>query len=295
MKISRYRLIVLAAVLMLTAACVTTPPVLPPIGEGGPQLPGKFVWFDLITDDLAATRSFYSQVFGWQFRDAAPGSQGYLLIHNADRDIGGAILHKQASAKVGGARWLALISVADMEQALRRVEQQGGKVVAPPKTIARRGTHALVRDAEGAYFGVLRSDSGDPADTPVADGDFFWADLLAREPARAAEFYRGVTGYEVSAEHIGRGIDRIVLSSGGYARAGIAPLPAAVKQAGWLPYVLVADVAGTVKKVTGAGGRVLVEPRADLLDGNLAVIADPRGGVLGVVNWIAPERNGGTP
>ena len=295
MKTPRYRLAVLAALLMLTAACATTPPVLPPIGDGGPPLPGKFVWFDLITDDLIATRSFYSQVFGWQFRDAAPDSSDYVLIHNANRDIGGAVLHKQASAKVGGARWLALISVADMDQALRRVEQQGGKVVAPPKAVPRRGTHALVRDAEGAYFGLLRSDSGDPADKPVDDGDFFWADLLAREPAHAAEFYRAVAGYDVSNEQIGRGIDRIVLSSGGYARAGIAPLPAAVKQPGWLPYVLVADVPGTVKKVSAAGGRVLVEPRAELLDGNLAVIADPRGGVLGIVNWIAPGKNGGTP
>jgi hypothetical protein len=30
---------------------------------------------------------------------------------------------------------------------------------------------------------------------------------------------------------------------------------------------------------------VLVAPKPDLLDGNVAVIADPLGAVLGVVNW----------
>jgi predicted enzyme related to lactoylglutathione lyase len=80
-------------------------------------------------------------------------------------------------------------------------------------------------------------------------------------------------------------VKRAVLASGGYARAGIAPLPASVKQPGWLPYVLVNDVAATLAKVRAAGGRVLVEPRAELLDDNLAVIADPSGGVIGIVNW----------
>lgn len=293
MKTYLYRIFVSGVLLALMTACATSPTV-PPLGNGGPNLPGKFVWFDLVTDDLAATRGFYGAVFGWQFRDAG-SSSGYTIIQHAGRDIGGALRHEQAVGKTGGARWLALMSVADVEQALRRLESQGGKVVVPPKAVAGRGTQALVRDAEGATFGIVRSDSGDPADTPVADGDFFWADLLAREPARAAEFYRNLAGYESVAEQLGRGIDRVVLSSGGYARAGIAPLPAAVKQPGWLPYVLVADVAGTVKKAAAAGGKVLVAPRAELLDSNLAIIADPRGGVLGIVNWIAPNENGGKP
>jgi predicted enzyme related to lactoylglutathione lyase len=52
------------------------------------------------------------------------------------------------------------------------------------------------------------------------------------------------------------------------------------------------DIAGTLNKVRAAGGKVLVEPRADLLESNLAVIADPRGGVLGIVNWIYSDDAG---
>ena len=60
-----------------------------------------------------------------------------------------------------------------------------------PATFAGRGTHVLWRDPQRAVFGVLKSDSGDPADTPVNDGDFVWLDLLARDPKKAAEFYQG--------------------------------------------------------------------------------------------------------
>jgi predicted enzyme related to lactoylglutathione lyase len=193
---------------------------------------------------------------------------------------------------VSSARWLSLISVNDTAKAVRYVEQQGGTVIVPPASFAKRGTHVLFRDPQGAVFGVLKSESGDPADTPVADGDFFWLDLLARDPKQAAEFYRGLAGYEVSVRELGKGVTRAVLASGGYSRAGIAPMPEPVKQPGWLPYILVDDVKGTLKKVTAAGGKVLVEPRADLLDGELAVIADSRGGVLGVVNWVAAPEAG---
>jgi len=257
----------------------------PPIGIAGQYHPGKFVWFDLVTDDPAASRRFYGAVFGWQFRtvDGAPAS--YAVIENDGRNIGGMFRHAPPPGATSTARWLALISVNHPHRTAQNVEQHGGKVIVPVATIAGRGTHALFRDPQGAVFGVLKSDTGDPPDAPVADDDFFWLDLLARDPAQAAEFYRDLAGYEVSQTKLDEGVTRVVLASGGYARAGIAAMPAAVKKPGWLPYILVEDVAGTLAKARAAGGTILVEPRADLLDGNLGVIADPRGGVLGVVNW----------
>jgi len=44
-----------------------------------------------------------------------------------------------------------------------------------------------------------------------------------------------------------------------------------------------------------SGGRVVMAPRPDLLDGNVAVIADPRGGVIGIVNWHDEAPRPGAP
>jgi len=294
--ITRLRLAAIGIVLLVLAGgAIADEPAFPPIGTAGQYHPGKFIWFDLVTNDLSAARHFYGAVFGWQFRTIGAAPASYTLIEDAGQNVGGMFMHAPPPGATASARWLALISVNDPAQAVRYVEQHGGKVIVPPATIAGRGTHALFRDPEGAVFGVLRSDSGDPADTPVADGDFFWVDLLAPHPAQAAEFYQGLAGYEVSVREVGPGVKRAVLASGGYARAGITPLPAPVKQPGWLPYVLVDDVAATLDKVRAAGGRVLVEPRAELLDDNLAVIADPSGGVLGIVNWTPANVAGPTP
>jgi len=293
--VARLHLAIAGWLLLVLVAGATAASDFPPIGVRGQSHPGKFVWFDLVTSDLAAERRFYGEVFGWQFRviDGAPGS--YTLIEDDGHEVGGMFEHAPPPDATRAARWLALISVRDPAAAVRYVEQHGGTVIAPPATLVGRGTHALLRDPEGAVFGVLKSESGDPADTPVDEGDFYWLDLFARDPLRAAEFYRGLAGFDVSLREQPPGGWRVVLAAGGYARAGIAPLPAPIRQPGWLPYVLVDEVAATLAKVRAAGGQVLLEPRAELLNGNLAVFADPGGGVLGILSWAAANAAGSAP
>ena len=47
-------------------------------------LTGKFVWHDLITDDIGAARRFYAGLFGWEFENSTrPGSkEPYVLIRS---------------------------------------------------------------------------------------------------------------------------------------------------------------------------------------------------------------------
>lgn len=256
-------------------------------------IPGKFVWFDLITDDIAATRRFYGNVFGWGFRPVEGAPKSYVAIENGGTTIGGVFVPGERVRETAAARWIALMSVENIHRAVHYVGQNGGMVVVPPRTVAGRGTYALCRDPEGALFGLLTSETGDPEDVPISPMDFFWMDLLARHPEQEAEFYRGLAGYEISAKPLGGGGTRVILSSAGYARAGIVLLPPSVESPGWLPYVLVDDVGAVLRKVTKEGGTVLLAPRPELLDSNLAVIADPRGGVLGVVKWEKPAEEEG--
>jgi predicted enzyme related to lactoylglutathione lyase len=282
-----------SALLLGSAASVDAAEVLGPESGSGERYPGKFVWFDLVTDEPAAASRFYQSVFGWSFR-AVPGAPAsHTIIENAGGGrVAGMLVRAREQGSARGARWLTLISVPDVAAAARYATQNGGSVVMPPAGIGGRGTHALLRDPEGALFGVLHTERGDPPDTPVSDDDFFWVDLFAREPERAARFYAGLAGYEISVRESDVGLTRLVLQSQGYARGGIVPRPADLKQSGWLPYVLVNDVVATLEKVTAAQGRILVKPDARLLDGNVAVIADPLGGVLGIVNWESGAADG---
>ena len=173
-----------AAALPLAASVCAAAPILPPINAAGPgpSIPGSFVWFDLITDDIAASRAFYGAVFGWTFRSLGEGTAAYTAIQLGQSDIGGMLV--PAGERPAQARWISLISVADPAAAARLVERKGGKVLVPPAVVPQRGTHAVLADPEGAVFGVVRSSTGDPPDVAVPDGDFFWVDLFVAIPWR---------------------------------------------------------------------------------------------------------------
>ena len=288
------------AVLVLPAICLSAP-VLPPLNSEprSEQLPGKFIWWDLATTDMAGLTSFYGAVFGWTFHPVSQSDDQYTLVMNGDHSVAGMFAFTPQEESRAGALWFGIMSVDDPLQAAARVTQLGGVVRTPPTELPHRGTYALFHDPEGAFFGVLKSSSGDPPDRRFSQtgiGDFIWMDLFADRPAKLAEFYQQLAGYELRSSAATAGGERLILASQGRPRGGIVPLPEEANRAGWLPYVRVADVNATLEKVTAAGGYVMVEPSADLFNGNLAILADPQGGVLGIVKWVEYEtdREGGS-
>jgi len=280
------RLLAIAVVLALNAGGAAASS-LGPDGVGGKTLPGKFIWYDLATENPESARAFYGAVFGWKFREVPGAPASFTLIENASGKVGGLFRQSRPPGATVGSRWLSLMSVRDVEKSAAVVKARGGEVLIAPRAVAGRGVHAVFRDPEGAVFGVLANEGGDPADTPVDDGEVFWLDLFAHDPAKAAAFYAEVAGYDVAVGEVA-GRRRTLLATGGIARAGVARLPASADKPGWLPYVLVSDVPGTLARVRAAGGKLVMQPRADLLGGNLAVIADPSGGLVGIVNWVNP-------
>src|SRR5512138_387179 len=80
-----------SCLLMVIALC--GPPVfaghepLPPLTtvSGSPRLNGKFVWADLVTDDVVSARRFYGDLFGWTFQNVGE----YTIAANDERPLCG--------------------------------------------------------------------------------------------------------------------------------------------------------------------------------------------------------------
>ena len=284
------------AVLAASAASfASAAPQLPPINQPptNQRLSGKLIWFDLLTNNVDAAKQFYGSVFGWTFSDVPDSQRRFSVISIGNERIGGIFQPASPAAAGRPAHWLTFISVPDVDATARYAKSNGGQILAGPTSVPARGTHLVMRDPQGALFGVLKSDSGDPLDDPAQPGEILWADLFVSKPVDAAAFYRGLVGWRSGRRAAGGAKERLVMSAGGFARAGITVLPDGAKP-GWLPYVQVQDVAATLKRVTNAGGRILTPPSPDVLGGRLAVIADPQGGVIGVVHWIPPGKKGGS-
>ena len=64
----------------------------------------------------------------------------------------------------------------------------------------------------------------------------------------------------------------------------------------WLPFVRVRSVGDSLARARGLGGKVLLEPSPGLLEGRVAVIADPTGAAIGLLEWNdAPAAASGGP
>jgi len=251
---------------------------------GNPRLPGKFVWADLVTDDVPAARTFYGQLFGWTFRDLG----GYVIAANETRPLGGLFQRPRPEGQPDARpRWFGYLSVTSVARAERAVTKAGGRVLAAPKNLPSRGEQAILADAEGVVFGVVKSSSGDPPDFLAEPGDWIWIQLLSRDGRKAAEFYRKVGGYEIIENIAANRRSDFVLASKGYARATVRTISKDQEKVRptWLLFVRVKNVGESAAKAKQLGGNVLVEPKPEFLEGKVAVVADPTGAAIGLLEW----------
>jgi predicted enzyme related to lactoylglutathione lyase len=286
-------LILAAACAALTPSFAAKAPKLPPLTtvSGSPRLPGKFVWADLVTDNALVAQKFYTALFGWKFYDYG----GYLVGMSDDRPLCGMFQRPRPKDRVAQPRWFGYISVGDVERARRAVTNAGGRVLAKPQKMPQRGEQAVFADPDGAIFGVVKSSAGDPEDFLAEPGEWIWIQLLSRDAHKAAEFYRAVAGYEVIENTADNRVSDFVLTSEGYARATVRTLrdTSAQVQPTWLPFVRVKNVGESLAQAKQLGGKVLVEPRPELLDGKVALITDPTGAAIGVLEWQEGMLKGG--
>jgi len=107
-----------------------------------------------------------------------------------------------------------------------------------------------------------------------------WVDLGTADPAKAAEFYGTLFGWETEEGPPEAGGYRMAMLKG-QPVAGLGPQ----QNPGtpyWSTYVSVDDAAAVAAKVTDNGGRILVAPMDVMGFGHMAVLADPQGAVFSI-------------
>lgn len=287
-RVRRLCLVLLIACAPLAAARAAEPE-LPPLAAApnGERLPGKFIWADLVTGDTQAARAFYALLFGWQFRSFGDGPTGYAVAFNGDRPIGGVVAAAPRGGSPGMPRWVGYISVGDVPQAARAILAAGGRQLVAPRKLPARAEQAVFADPEGTVFGIMRSEAGDPEDDLAEPGEWIWIQLLTRDMAKATAFYRAVAGYDVVENLQSARANDVLLVKGEFARAAVSLLPPTQPQAGptWLPFVRVVDLPATLAQALNLSGRILVAPNPDMFDGRIAVITDPGGALIGLMQW----------
>lgn len=291
----------LAAVVCTAAGAIAAPMQLPPINDPptSEHHTGKVVMLQLVTPDIEASKRFYGGLFNWTFRDIAGGKTPYVQALLDGSPVAGL---KQKDLQKNANRtpaWLGFFSVPDADAAAKTAAQHGGKVLFEPHLLPDRGRQAVLADPQGAVFGVLASSSGDTPDELAAPGEWIWSSLITSDVDASGGFYQSLFNYEVfemDDDNDGN-TDHILFSSENYARASANPLPANKPDVRphWIHFVRVEDAQAASKKAVELGGRVVVEPRPDRHGGRIAVITDPQGVHVGLMEWSETETKEVTP
>ena len=114
--------------------------------------PGRIAWFDLTTTDLARSREFYGQLFGWQFAPVQ-GTDLAVEIVAGGTSIG---TLRGAEGKISPFNGVVYVQVADIQASCTKATQLGGTVVPgfPFNLPDGIGAIALVADPAGHPIGM---------------------------------------------------------------------------------------------------------------------------------------------
>ena len=287
------RTAVLSALAAVSGIALAAPLQLPPLGRGDKveHHSGKVIWADLVTPDLAAAERFYGGLFGWTFNHVRSAKTDYAVASVDGRPLGGLLQRSVPKGERRQPAWLTFMAVSDVDAARRNALGGGASSVSEPMTYAGRGRQAVLSDPEGAVFAVLASATGDPPDYLPEPGEWIWSALLVNNVGQSAAFYQKLFGYEVYDVASDDGAEHVVFSSDNYARASANTLPAdRHRHPHWLNFVRVTDAVQSADKAVALGGRILVEPHLDRQGGKSAVVADPTGAPIGLMEWSSGEQ-----
>ncbi len=241
----------------------------------------KPAWVDLSTSDPAAARSFYSTVFGWDCEvNPDPTYGGYALAKVGGQDVAG----------IGGmqspdqpAAWSVYIGTDDAEELGRRVEQAGGRVIAPAFDVGEQGRIAVFQDPAGAFISgwqPLRM----PGFQAHGANTFSWAELNARGLEQALPFYQQVFGWTPRTtgndEQPYTEFELDGTSIGGATEMN--PMVPAGVPSYWMVYFGVGDVDASYRRALDAGAREMLSP-IDFPGGRMAIVSDPQGAAFGLL------------
>jgi predicted enzyme related to lactoylglutathione lyase len=289
MKEMQKNLLFMLLVVVFFSACTTTKVIVPPVTTPPTNtfLTGQFVWYDLITSDMAGAKKFYGGLFGWEFEAAGKDAEEYTIIKSDDTPIGGIIYSKKAK-EINGEQWLSYLSVADVDRAVEVTTRQGGSVLVEAFEFEARGRTAVVKDPQGALVVLFKSYGGDPPFQTLYEKlnhVWVWTELFTNDIEASTAYYEEIVGYATESFDSGVDVPYYVFRKEDRGYAGMLTIPWENVKPNWLPYVKVKDVAAIVKKVKPLGGMVILEPREDLRNGSVAIIADPTGAAIAIQRY----------
>jgi len=132
---------------------------------GPPPKHGAFCWSEIASTDLGKCKSFYENVFGWNFKasENTGDEMQYLEFSSSGGSYPDAALYEMDPAMFGGHApppHIALyVSVDNVDESIEQAKTLGGSIVFGPYDVPKVGRIAVITDPTGANISLITLES----------------------------------------------------------------------------------------------------------------------------------------
>lgn len=251
---------------------------------------GTPCWIDVMVDDPAAAKTFYSGLFGWDIQDGPPEAGGYSMCMLNGRPA--AAIMPKPEGNPAPTVWSTYLAADDLEKTVAKAKEAGSTFMMEPMDVLTAGRIAFGMDPTGAPYGLWQGRDHKGVGVFNEPGALVWNELMTRDYEGAKAFYGSVFGYTY--EEVGEGFTYSTLkrASDGEVVGGLGELdastPADVPSC-WTAYFLVEDCDASVAKAAELGATISREPW-DTPFGRMATLTGPQGEVFALIK--APPLDG---
>jgi uncharacterized protein len=251
---------------------------------------GKFIWYDVMTNDTKAAAKFYGDVIGWSTQEHPMAGGGtYTVFSKGPTMVAGLMAIPEPMRAEGMPPcWSGYVSTDDVDAEAERVKAAGGAVAREPTDIPDVGRFAVVSDPGGAVFLLFKPDTTEQPKqvAPMTPGHIGWHELVAGDLEREFKFYSGLFGWTKDGAHDmgAMGTYQIFATDGapcGGMMQACAQMP---RPPSWTYYISVDSAAAAAERATARGGQILNGPMEVPGGAWIVQVRDPQGAHFAMIS-----------
>ncbi len=240
-------------------------------------------WIDLATPDLEGAKSFYGELFGWEFEDTGSDMGPYTMVSQKGLVAAGIGIAPEGQPSV----WSTYFAVDDADATATKIEDAGGSMMMECSDIPGAGRLAFATDPTGAAFGIWQAGEHFGAAIVNEHGSLNWNELTSDDLESALPFYEKVFGHAIRKTENPTG-DYTLLSINDTEIAGAMAPPVPNIPNNWGIYFAVDDTQKAIDTALANGGSKTYGPM-DIPDvGIIAGLQDPYGAFFTVIQLASP-------
>jgi predicted enzyme related to lactoylglutathione lyase len=237
--------------------------------------------------DVPSGVRFYVELFGWKTTEVKVMGSTIVRLSVGEQVLGAIIPFDKSLGFPS--HWVPYVYVESVGDCCKRISELGGTVCFGATEIPP-GTFALANDPQKALFSPFTPKGNPPAETGSlpAVGAFCWDELLTDDVDSARTFYTSLFGWGSKPWDMGPAGQYTHFLHGDAPIAGLMQMPEGMSNPPmWLSYVAAEDADATTSLARELGGKIVVPP-ADIPEiGRFAVLSDPTGATIAILQGKA--------